>query len=146
MVVFVFLLVSLSTTFSSFTSQKVIPFEVTITNIRSEKGQFVIGVYKDALAFEKEKASEKLVIKKQRIKDGMQKITIYLEPGIYGISMLDDEDNNQKMNYNMIGLPTEGFGFLNYYHSGLRKPSFDDFKLKLSPETNVPLSIKLRYI
>lgn len=126
--------------------QTKIPIELSITDIRSENGQFVIGIHKDANSFDKETPNQKFVIKKAGIKNGVQKVMIYLEPGVYGITLLDDEDNDTKMNYNFFGLPTEGFGFPNYYHTGFSRPTFDDFKLTISSKTGQSYVVKLRYI
>jgi uncharacterized protein (DUF2141 family) len=44
---------------------------------------------------------------------------------------LDDENSTGKMEYNMFGIPREGFGFSNYYHKGLLKPHFDAFSFSV---------------
>ncbi len=134
---FYFLFLSLKTS---------VPVELSITHIRSEKGQFVIAIHKDADSFEKKVPHQKFVVKKSNIKNGVQKVIIHLEPGVYGISLLDDEDSDTKMNYNFMGMPTEGFGFPNYYHTGYSKPTFNDFKLTVTSKPGQNFVVKLRYI
>jgi uncharacterized protein (DUF2141 family) len=50
------------------------------------------------------------------------------------------------MEYNFIGIPKEGFGFSDYYHSGLTKPKFDAFKFTLEKEKKKKITIKVRYM
>ena len=51
---------------------------------------------------------------KSRVKDGRMTVEISVKCGIYGISVIDDENNNGKMEYNLLGIPKEGFGFSNF--------------------------------
>ena len=50
------------------------------------------------------------------------------------------------MEYNFLGMPKEGFGFSDYYHTGLSKPSFDKFNFVLARGQSKYVKIKVRYI
>ena len=67
-----------------------------------------------------------------------------LKPGNYGIAILDDENSNQKMDYGWV-LPKEGFGFSDYYHTGMSHPKFESFDFVLKNEDKT-VQIKLRYL
>lgn len=69
-----------------------------------------------------------------------------LPPGTYGLALLDDENNDDKMNYSFIGLPKEGFGFSNYYLSGLFKPKFEVFKFTVLKDQKQKVQMKIRYM
>jgi uncharacterized protein (DUF2141 family) len=69
-----------------------------------------------------------------------------MEAGIYGLSLLDDENNNGNMEYNFLGIPKEGFGFSDYYHTGLTKPKFDAFKFSIDEGQTRKITIRIRYI
>ncbi|MDD4150792.1 MAG: DUF2141 domain-containing protein, partial [Bacteroidales bacterium] len=69
---------------------------------------------------------------------------IDIKPGQYGIALLDDENNDKQMNYSFF-IPTEGFGFSNYYATGLSKPSFDKFCFDFGKKDKT-IVIKVRYI
>lgn len=120
--------------------------EVTVTGLRSEKGQIAIGVFIDEASFRREEASLEIQFPKKDIRDGVMTISFSLEPGVYGLSLLDDENSNRKMEYNFLGIPKEGFGFSDYYHTGLTKPSFDKFKFDLASGQSKKIKIKVRYI
>jgi uncharacterized protein (DUF2141 family) len=76
----------------------------------------------------------------------MMTVQFALEPGVYGLCLLDDENNNGKMEYNFLGMPKEGFGFSDHYHTGITKPKFDSFKFTLSKNQDKDVTIKVRYI
>ena len=78
--------------------------------------------------------------------NGMLKTTIEIESGVYGLSILDDENSDAKMEYNMVGMPKEGFGFSNYYHSGFTKPNYKQFLVNINPSEKSPIVFQLRYI
>jgi uncharacterized protein (DUF2141 family) len=120
--------------------------EVTITGIRSEKGQLAIGVFKDDETFQKEEAFLNKQFKKNNITDGRMTVKFSLEPGIYGLSLLDDENSNGKMEYNFLHIPKEGFGFSDYYHTGITKPRFDDFRFVLEKDQTKRITIRVRYM
>ncbi len=58
--------------------------------------------------------------------------------------LLDDENADGEMEYSWIGLPREGYGFSNYYHTGLIKPSFYDFDFILGKK-NKFVQVKMKY-
>ncbi len=120
--------------------------EVTITGIRSEKGQIAIGVFKDDETFQDEDAFLDKQFVKNNITDGRMTVKFSLEPGIYGLSLLDDENSNGKMEYNFLHIPKEGFGFSDYYHTGITKPRFDAFKFNLEKDQTKRITIRVRYM
>ncbi len=75
---------------------------------------------------------------------GEMTIALSLKPGEYGIILLDDENDTEVMEYNVLGLPKEGFGFAGYYHRGIRRPEFDDFKFTVGSE-RIIREIRVKY-
>lgn len=127
---------------SSLSAQNV---EVMIKGIKSEKGQIVIGVFKDQKTFHTEKAFLSKSFPKSGIENGEMKIQLTLEPGTYGLTLLDDENMNSLMEYNFLGIPREGFGFSDYWHTGITKPKFEDFSFTLNAGEKRSVTIKIRY-
>ena len=84
--------------------------------------------------------------KKTEISEGKMTVRFSLIPGTYGFALLDDEDYDEEMNYSFIEIPREGFGFSNYYHSGLARPKFDVFKFELNENQNQKILIKIKYM
>ena len=136
------LLISLFSS-NALTAQKI---TVNISGIRAVKGQIVIGVFKDSDTYQKEEPFVNEIFSKTNLNGEALNVQFSLEPGVYGLCLLDDENNNGKMEYNFLGMPKEGFGFSDYYHSGITKPKFDSFKFTLEKDQNKSITIKVRYI
>jgi uncharacterized protein (DUF2141 family) len=139
----VFSTISLLFIVSSLNAQNI---EVIIKGLRSDKGQIVIGVFKDNETFQKEDTFLDFHFAKADIKDHEMKVRLSLDPSVYGLSLLDDENSNGKMEYNFLGIPKEGFGFSDYYHAGFKKPKFDAFKFTISPGQKKVITVNIRYM
>lgn len=120
--------------------------EVIITGIRNSEGQMVLGVFRDDESFRKEQSYLELRYSKKDVSTGEMKVQFTIPPGIYGISILDDETGNGIMEFNFLGMPKEGFGFSDYYHTGLTLPRFDAFKFDLEEGQKKSVNIRIRYI
>ncbi|MFT4737147.1 MAG: hypothetical protein ACI8QD_000594 [Cyclobacteriaceae bacterium] len=119
---------------------------ITVKNVRNTEGKLLIGLFRDQASFESETADFGFEIKKSSIHDGVVTQTVKLPVGNYGLSLLDDENGNMEMDYNWIGIPKEGFGFSNYYHGGLSRPTIDDFQIEVKKESQNKVEIIIRYI
>jgi len=144
------ILVLLGIVMSSFNTEQssdaMAHIELTITDIRGEEGIIGLGVFDTEDGFDKEIAYKSFHFDKSNLKDGQMTVTFDLKPDTYGISLLDDENGNDQMDYNLLGIPKEGFGFADYYHSGFSKPSFATFKFVIKAGETKKLQAKFRYI
>ena len=123
-----------------------ITISVIIKDIKTPKGQILMGIYKDDVSFDKEIPYKKVQAFKTKIANGTLVVEVKLEPGKYGISLMDDENFNGKMDYNFIGIPKEGFGFSNYYHTGLTKPKLKSFSFEVIENKNTKVEVKMKYM
>jgi len=104
-----------------------------------------LAFYNTSPAFDNEKPLfVKTLSKTNLVKAALQTSYTDLKPGIYGIAILDDENRNEKMDYGLI-LPKEGFGFSDYYLTGMKRPKFESFDFVLKNEVKT-VEIKLRYL
>ncbi|GAA4327093.1 DUF2141 domain-containing protein [Mucilaginibacter gynuensis] len=115
---------------------------VKITGIRSSKGKIIISIFKDEAAYEEQLPYRKITFDKNSIDNGTMTVKLTLEPGIYGITLLDDENGNGKIDKNIISVPKEGFGFSNFFMEKMKKPSFDNFKVDLKTKSNIDIRVK----
>jgi len=120
---------------------------IKVTGIRSNAGDIKYGVYPNQKSFEDDKPMLEKAIGKANIKDGTVQGDIYLTPGQYGIALVDDENNNGKMDFGFI-LPDEGFGFSNYYHSSfsLSRPPLKKFAFTAIAGQTVYVTCKVKYM
>ncbi len=118
---------------------------IQFLNIRNNKGVFRIGLFPDELSYKNGDPTYYLTVPKFDAING--ELTVKYNdiiPGIYGIAVLDDENENDKTDYGYI-LPVEGFGFSNYYIHTLFIPKFDDFKFTFEKE-DLTVKVKLKYL
>lgn len=116
--------------------------EIEVTGIRSPKGKIVLNVFKDNASYDDEKPFKKLAFDKKNITSGTLNINCELEPGTYGFTVIDDENDNGKIDKNFIGVPKEGFGFSNFFMEKMKKPTFDDFKVDLRTQPKIIIRVK----
>lgn len=133
------------TLFSSNVQAQNTQVTVTVSGIKSGKGKIVLNVFKDSDGYEKEHPYKKLQFDKKALVNGTLVVKCTLEAGVYGITLLDDENSNDKMDKSFIGMPKEGFGFSNFFLEKLKKPRFEDFKVQLKND-NAKIDIKVKYI
>lgn len=68
---------------------------------------------------------------------------ILLPPGEWAIAVTQDLNENDLVDHNLIGIPTEPFALSNNVHPRFRIPTFDDCKFTVSgPATTVAISMK----
>ncbi len=133
----------LSTLFSF--SQEV-AFTIAIDNLESEAGSVIVSVFKDQQTFADETPAHVFHLDKQKYMTPQGfRATLTLPAGVYGIALVDDADSDREMDFSWMGLPQEGYGFSNYYHTGISRPSFEDFAFTLNSNTGT-LSMKMKYL
>lgn len=114
---------------------------ITIPNIENAKGTIHIAIYneKNKASFTKEGQEYRVLNFKN--KGAKEKYVIKgLPEGAYAIALYHDENDDKKCNTNLIGIPTEGFGF-----TRLDKvwsiPKFDDCSLLLNKDMAVVVKL-----
>lgn len=118
---------------------------VHVSGIRSDKGKIVLNIFRTDQSYQEEKPFKQLEFDKKQLANGTVTLNCTLQPGSYGITLLDDENQNGKLDKNMVRMPREGFGFSNFYMEKLKKPAFDDFKIEIKNNDN-KVKIKTKYL
>lgn len=115
-----------------------------VHHIQSQEGVIGIGVYDKAETFNEETVAS-FQFPKQNMQNGELECTFTLPEGTYAFSLLDDLNEDEKMNFNLIGVPTEGFGFSRDAKiQFLTAPDFEDCAVQVN-EQNQRFRIKMRY-
>ena len=63
-----------------------------------------------------------------------------LAPGAYAVKLYHDENANGVLDTNMLGVPSEGYGFSNYQRT-LGEPDFEDSLFTLDGEAIVEITL-----
>jgi uncharacterized protein (DUF2141 family) len=66
-------------------------------------------------------------------------------PGTYAIAVVHDENGNQRLDKNLFGVPTEGYGVSNNHTYALHAPKWDESTFVVESGKSVGLAIGLRY-
>lgn len=78
--------------------------------------------------------------------DGQREATVTLsdlEPGVYAVAVMHDEDGDKKFRTGLFGIPREGFGFSKNPTVYFGAPSFS--KVSFDPAVDKTLDIKIKY-
>ncbi len=95
---------------------------ITVHKIKTDSGSIRVALFRDEESFlEKEWTSKSVPV------NGHESVTIEfneLPEGVYGISVFHDENDNEELDTNFIGIPTEPFGFGNDAMGAFGPPGF----------------------
>ncbi|EWY37426.1 hypothetical protein N825_17605 [Skermanella stibiiresistens SB22] len=113
---------------------------VTVRGLESVAGDVKVGLYATPEAFDKrERTFGELVPAKVG-----EVVVVFrdLPPGRYGVAAIHDLNGNGKLDTNLLGFPTEPYGFGNDAKINFAPPAFDDMAVTVGTgltETKVDL-------
>lgn len=117
-----------------------------ITSRIRKKGTIRIAIFSDDKGFKSEKNFIAVNYQKNNVKNGVMSIEIPVKTGVYGLSVLDDTNDNGKMDYSLLGIPKEGFGFSNFSLKKMKKPNFNDFSFQVGHKEIKEIVVIMRYM
>ncbi len=115
---------------------------IQFTNLRAAKGSIYLAVYDQSEKFldEKEVRFQKIIPVSAL---GNIEITLPdLTAGSYAISCFHDVNGNGKLDKNILGIPTDPYGFSNNTRPTFRAPNWEEAKFYWQPGAEV-VSIRL---
>jgi uncharacterized protein (DUF2141 family) len=116
---------------------------VKVTGLRNDQGRLAVALFSSAAAFPRQETA--LRGQMAAIAGGHAAVTFHdLPPGTYAVAVLHDENSNQKMDFNFLGMPLEGYGFSNDAAAFFGPPSFASAAFRLLPRPST-VSIRARY-
>jgi uncharacterized protein (DUF2141 family) len=110
---------------------------VTVNELRSTKGHLLVSVVDSEEGWNNQSkpvAAEKLSVAEKSTDGKSLQVKFTLPAGNYAVQVLHDENENGKMDFNTLGIPTEGHGASNN-PVVMRRPHFSEtvFELKEAP-------------
>lgn len=117
--------------------------QITVNNIHNDKGQLLIAIYDNPMAFKTEDADKMHTYITIPAKTNICTITLHDFPiGTYAISVLHDENQNSQFDMDTFQMPMEGYAYSN--NVGLMAtPSFQ--QASFNHKENTLMQIKLLY-
>jgi uncharacterized protein (DUF2141 family) len=116
---------------------------VRVSQLESDRGRVAVALFASSKDFPDQKRA--FAGQLTKISGGRASVTFAnVRPGIYAVAVLHDENENEKMDFNFLGMPLEGYGFSNDAAATFGPPSFEAASFKLSPR-NSYVAVKMRY-
>ena len=116
-----------------------------ITGFRSGDGQALIAVYRggDGFPGEPDNAWKRVVA---RISGGQASVDLReVPPGEYAVSVLHDENGNNQLDTNWLGIPKEGMGTSNNPKGRMGPPRYRDARFEVGA-AGATQNIKMTYL
>ncbi len=118
---------------------------VIVTNLRNDHGRVGCGLFKGPDGFPRDKAKEyrgtwASITNSTAVCDFKG-----VPAGDYAVTVLHDENLNGKMDFNMLGIPTKGYGFSNDAKATVKPPSFEAAQVTYSGTGTLDVPIKIVY-
>jgi uncharacterized protein (DUF2141 family) len=110
---------------------------IKITNIRNAEGNIRVALRTDQNTIVDSKVVEidPKTLTAQAVFDN-------LGEGTYGVAVIHDENKNGKLDFNDMGVPTEGYGHSNNPEKRPGPPSFDETKFTFAaPGSNFEITL-----
>ncbi len=115
---------------------------VEIDGLKSRQGQICLSVFASSQGFP---SSSSNAVQNQCVPVTKKSLLVTfrnLKPGSYAVSALHDTKGDQKIHRNILGIPTEGFGFSSNPTILTGPPKFGDSAfLVVGPNTNIQIQL-----
>jgi uncharacterized protein (DUF2141 family) len=126
-------------------SDEVSTLTVQVTGARNDRGQVALLVFRDPAGYPDD-PRRALRSHVAPLKDRSTTVLVRdLPPGRYVVTLIHDENRNGKLDTNILGIPTEGYGFSNNPKVGLSAPAFGACTFVVPSGAAARIDIGLRY-
>jgi uncharacterized protein (DUF2141 family) len=116
---------------------------VTIYGVHSNQGNVFVGLYASPAKFLQ--GNECDAQKKVRASTGPITVAFdNLAPGTYAVGAFHDENGNDHLDTNFLGLPIEGYARSNGVRAVMAKPTFQQAAFTVGNEDK-PVALQIRY-
>jgi uncharacterized protein (DUF2141 family) len=127
---------------TSHSPQNAVTVELEVRGFTNTTGQVMVAMYSSELDYSEKKAFR---FARGAVSGGQSRFRFDdLKPGWYAIAVFHDQNEDEKLNTTIFGIPKEGFGFSLNPKIGFSKPQWDEVCLNV--ETNLEATIVLNYL
>jgi uncharacterized protein (DUF2141 family) len=116
---------------------------VTIDGLHSSQGNVFVGLYAGPAKFLQGNQSDA----QRKVRASTGPVTVVfdnLPPGTYAVGAFHDENANDHLDTNMLGLPTEGYALSNNVRAVMAKPTFQQAAFTVG-EQGAAVALHIRY-
>ncbi|MEC4728616.1 DUF2141 domain-containing protein [Shewanella sp. D64] len=127
-------------TLTMFSTVQASNLTLTLDNIDTQQGQLMVAVYQNQESYQTGTSAVASMIKPVT-STSHSMIFTDLMPGEYAVKVLHDENGNNTLDSNFLGVPSEGYGFSN--NAGSFGPaSFDEAKFTVDTDTAITIHLR----
>jgi len=116
---------------------------VTVQGLHSAQGNVFVGLYANASKFLNGNQCDAM----QKVRASTGPITVVfdnLPPGTYAVGAYHDDNANDHLDTNLLGLPVEGYALSNGVLAVMAKPTFQQAAFTIGNEDK-PVALHIRY-
>ena len=128
-------------------NSQIFKLNIEIENIEN-KGTIYMAIYDNSSSFDQDNKN-KGINKNRWVKSIVEVVNknsftknVDLKKGVYAISLFVDSNDNKIIDKNLLGIPTEQYGFSNNASGFLGSPSYKDASFNLVDDLNIKISLK----
>ncbi|QYJ85133.1 DUF2141 domain-containing protein [Shewanella mesophila] len=113
---------------------------LTIDNIALEQGKLLVALFSGEASYN---SGQHAIASMMKPVTAHQHALVFtdLKPGEYAIKVIHDENDNNKLDSNFLGVPSEGYGFSN--NAGEFGPaSYQQAKFSLNGDTTITIHVR----
>ena len=130
----------LSMAFQNFAQAQNGQVKITVDNVQATEGIVRVSIYKKENFPEEDKA---FIIKRYKVTSNTLTISIEVPVGEYAVAIHHDENSNDEMDTNFLGIPSEPYGFSKNYVPTFRAPTFSECNFSVAKGATQILTISL---
>lgn len=114
---------------------------VLVANLRSAQGTVMLALFEGEARFLQPDGA----VDDQRVEADRSLVSMTFRnvaPGRYAISVVHDENGNGKLDRNLVGIPTERFGFSNDAFGNAAPPAFAKAAFDVTVDTVLTINLR----
>jgi uncharacterized protein (DUF2141 family) len=115
---------------------------VTVYGARNNQGNIFVGLYASPAKFLHGNQTD--AVRKTRASTGPVTVVFEVPPGTYAVGAFHDENSNDHLDTDFLGLPTEGYALSNGVRAVFSKPNFYQAAFTIGAG-DTQLSLHIRY-
>lgn len=115
--------------------------QITINGIKKIEGTIYLGLFNNEADYKKtDQVCRNLIV--PVTKNTEQCAFEDLPAGIYAIAFFQDENANEQIDFNFLGIPKEHFGFSNDPKIRFSMPDYEEVNFEVSKDTAISITVK----
>jgi uncharacterized protein (DUF2141 family) len=114
--------------------------DVTFSHIEKQEGELLVALFDSETAY----GGKAKPVRVAKIAADAEQISVSftgLENGMYALKLLHDLNGNGAMDTNMLGMPTEGYGFSNNVGK-FGMPAFNEAAFSIEQNTQIEVFVR----